>query len=419
MEPFLFCLLVSAIVTRVPAAIVDAYAAKKAADAGEWDYLKDRAAARDARAQRRADWAERILARRRSKAAGVKPKRAGLGTLLGDVYHGVCEDALDRRTAKRAARAPAPTTPGLTGGTRRDRVTEWLREQTRKADADRRPAPTTPSTDSDKQVPVTPTPDVTAPVVRNCPRTDGHDPHVWGRGQLDCPGIVEHPQSDGPANSPTSKQSPNGAHRPTLPCGICDQPFDDHIATDLGGNEPALVCPRQNPETDPGGTDMTAPTSSSAVAEEVHTNEAARRNFEKIAEGAAELQEAAAMAEAARAKMAAAAQASVDGMAATRFDAGATSAAAEAADAVSTGTLSDWCEKAEAAGTAAKAGLKSLEKYRDAEDVVSNNNVDGRTLEPTASRRPRPLRHRHASPVACAGPNPTARPDLDSVNGEC
>ncbi len=380
MEPFTFCLLVAAVAMRLPTALADAHAAKKAADAGEWEFLRDREARRDARAARRADWAERILARRRAKADGQDPKRAGLGTLLGDIYHGACEDALERRTAKRAARGDAPAAPARPGGSRRERVTEWLRAKVDKVRAARRTSPPTPPVDK----PID-DPDPVVPVVRNCPRTDGHDPHVWGRGQIDCPGIVEHPQPDGPANPLAPEQPPSGPHRPVPPCGTCDQPFDDHIVTDLGGDEPALVCPRQKPDPDRGDPDMTAPTSSSAVAEEVHTNEAARRNFQQIAEGAAELQEAAAMAEAARAKMAAAAQASVDGMSATRFDAGATAAAAEAADAVSTGTLSDWCEKAEAAGSAAKAGIESLEKYRDAEDVVSNNNVDGRTLEPTAS----------------------------------
>ncbi len=132
---------------------------------------------------------------------------------------------------------------------------------------------------------------------------------------------------------------------------------------------------------------MTTPvtTATDPSVEEVQTNEAARRAFEQMGAGAAKLAEAAAMAEQARAQIAAAAQAAGDGMAATRFDAGATAAVADIGDTVTNDTLHRWVEAADQIGAAAQGGVDSLEKYRDAEDVVSNNNVDGRTLEPTAS----------------------------------
>jgi len=132
---------------------------------------------------------------------------------------------------------------------------------------------------------------------------------------------------------------------------------------------------------------MTPPTTVTAGADfaDVQTNEAARRGLNQIKGGAARLAEAAAMAERARAEIAAGAQALGDGMAAARFDAGATQAVANINDIVGNATLNDWSAAADEISGAADTGLRSLEKFRDAEDVVANNNVDGRTLEPTAS----------------------------------
>ncbi len=68
-----------------------------------------------------------------------------------------------------------------------------------------------------------------------------------------------------------------------------------------------------------------------------------------------------------------------------RVDAGSTAAVAEVSETVGTDTLSRWAEAADAIGSAAEDGLKALEKYRDGEEVIAANNVDGRTMEPSQS----------------------------------
>ncbi len=137
---------------------------------------------------------------------------------------------------------------------------------------------------------------------------------------------------------------------------------------------------------------MTTPTQTgngagTAVAD-VHTNEALRGAFNEMQGGAAELAEAAAMAERARARMAAAAQAAADAVSSTAFDHGAAAAAhaaADAAGAVSDGTIAQWSERADNVGSHAKSGLQSLEKYRESEDLVASERIDARVLAPTAS----------------------------------
>ncbi len=131
---------------------------------------------------------------------------------------------------------------------------------------------------------------------------------------------------------------------------------------------------------------MTAPVNPTGPSvEEVQTNEAARRAFEQMANGAAKLAEAAALAEQARAQIAAAAAAAGDGMAAARFDAEATAAVADINDTVHDDTLHRWAEVADQIDAAAKAGHAALDKYRSSEEVVAANNIDGKVLEPTAS----------------------------------
>jgi hypothetical protein len=439
MDPFLFCLLVAAVVTRVPSAMADAYAARKAADAGEWDYLKDRLARRDARAQRVSDWAERILARRTAKADGQDPKRAGLGTLLKDAYHGACEDALARRTAKRSGEpVVAPTKGGKLS--LRDRVTAKLRDVVGRLrdDSGGRHRSTTPEDtvggerdrlaegwrdDLDDEGMV---------LLRDHRCVWALDSGYCGAPVVDpdvvyCePHVAEYDRVYGPAGhhiadadrtpAPTAGGQPNGSGDSRLPYEPGEAAVDPAVALKFlnicpgcrheaveqerpvdGGVEvscrcgyflyfvPDLSTPNQSTEGDP----MTAPTGAApagnATIEDVQTNEAARRAFEQMGEGAAQLQEAAALAEQARAKIAAAAMAAGDGMASMAFDAGATAAVADINDTVHDSTLSKWSETADQIQAAAKKGHGDLEKYRVGEEVVAENNVDARTLAPTAA----------------------------------
>lgn len=94
----------------IPGVVADAVTTLKAAKAGEWkliDKQRDRkatlaAARREALARA---W-QATRARRNRQAGGTGEYRPGMGAYLSDVYHGLWEDKLEKRRAKRAARPP-------------------------------------------------------------------------------------------------------------------------------------------------------------------------------------------------------------------------------------------------------------------------------------------------------------------------
>lgn len=429
------------LIMEAPQALNDAYVARRAAKAGEWDFLNGHEARRDARsaarAARRQVWAERIFNRNKAKADG-EPKRAGLGTLAGDVYHGACEDALAKRAVRRQARPPFdPAKPTVT-----QRAVDLLKAKVRgqrDERGDTRPLP------DDELVPAQPTDRMPCPRCRQTmTRSQTGWTHPGGNG---CTGATQpgrgvvHP-CDGTycTGCPTCRPPKFGWRCDN--CGRSHEGFgcptaarDDADATpctptipeptmtdadreaDENAAYPATPVPNwvadamygydtaahqrdletrhgptvfgdnphhyPLPQPAPGGTIMTAPT----VAE-VHTNEALRQAAGDMKAGAAKLAEAASQAEAARAQMAAAAQAASDAVSATSFDGGATAAshaASDAAGAVSDTTISQWCEKSDAVAGAADQVLASLEKYRDSEDLVASERIDARVLEPSAS----------------------------------
>jgi len=161
----------------------------------------------------------------------------------------------------------------------------------------------------------------------------------------------------------------NPAPPPTPGAAVPDEPL------------PVPEQPAEPPkETEP----MTAPTQpAQSAATEVNNNESAREAFTTMQTAAKEAADALAVLEAAKAKMQAAANSLADGVDATAFDASATAAAHEAADVINVGDLAEWSEKFDVVDAAATNGLAALDKYRDAEDLVANEAVDGRTLEPT------------------------------------
>jgi hypothetical protein len=416
--------------SSIPQSIADRREQMRAAKAGQWDHL---AKLRETRGQRPVD-----------------PPRPGLKAWAKDVWHGAWEDALDRRTKRRANRDPYdPTEPTLT-----QKAVKRLRAKV--AERRSRRGNTAPLPPDDTLAPA-------PPVERHdCPRCgqtmtrsaagwthpagapckppprrspDGRQP--WegptvqpaatpSRGgnrvidalraqqntervadlraraaQADEDAHVAAGYGDTPLAEARREQArrlraeadavghprPEVAANPAPPRGVTRASRAD--PDDDGGPVFAQVVPVPHPTT--GGTMtapvQTAPGAATAVAD-VHTNEALRQAAGSMQEGAAKLAEAAAQAEAARAQMAAAAQAASESVASTSFDGGATAAshaAADAAGAVSDSTISAWCEKAEAVGAAASNVIQSLEKYRDAEDLVASNRISGKTLEPSAS----------------------------------
>lgn len=362
MELFAACLLVTWVAMRVPAALADVYEQRKAAKAGNWDHLTK---LREQRGQRPVD-----------------PPRPGLGAWVKDVYHGACEDALDRRAKRREARPPFdPSRP-----TARRKAVDLLKRKIREQRAkrgDTRPMP------DDELATTTPAERMPCP---RCGQTMTRSATGWthpGGGTCTPPA----PTSATTDRPPAARQQPSQPdHTPTG--GAMNQAEYDRIYNGpdaqpinlpprAGGGE---VGARPAPPlfASPGG----AATAAVPVVADVHTNEALRQAADQIAEGAAELAEAAAMAERARAKMAAAAHGASEAVSATSFDSGATAAAhaaSDAAGAVTDTTISQWCEKSEAAGAAAQQMKASLEKYRDSEDLVASERIDARVLEPSAS----------------------------------
>lgn len=309
------------VTTRV---VADGIATVRAAKAGQWDLIdRDRARRAEARQGYVSAWGERRR-RRHEQAGGDGGYRPGARDYLGDVYHGVWEDQLAKRRAKRAARPDYvfdPDAPRL-----RDRVDAAVTEKVQRVRVSRGWAVA-------KRV---------------------------GRALVDPVGEPK-PVAEPPAAEPTDVPSPDAVPQQT-----------DSSTTD-----------QPDPSEEPT---MTAPTTTAAAqATEVNNNEDARRSFQQMADAAGEAQEALVMLETARAKMAAAAQGTADGMSAKSFDVGATSAASEAVDAIGLDTLAGWAEKIDAVRGAADKGLASLDKYRDAEAQVAEERIDPTVLASTSS----------------------------------
>lgn len=132
--------------------------------------------------------------------------------------------------------------------------------------------------------------------------------------------------------------------------------------------------------------DMTTPAQIQAdAATEVNTNEDARRAFEAQVRAAGEAADALAVYEAAQAKLAALAAAGTDGMSAKAFDGNATAAQYDISDLLTTTQMSGAAAAIDGIKTQAEAGVRHLDKYRDAEDLVAAEQVDTTTLAPTAA----------------------------------
>jgi hypothetical protein len=123
------------------------------------------------------------------------------------------------------------------------------------------------------------------------------------------------------------------------------------------------------------------PNTTTAVATEVNNNDDARIALTTVAAAAAEAAEALSILEIAKAKLQAAANGTLEGMSGKRFDMGATTSAAAAAEAINVGDLAEWSEKFDTAESEARSGLRALDKYLDSEELIADNNVDATTLQ--------------------------------------
>lgn len=353
-------LFVSAVITRLPQALSDYAEARKAAAAGEWGHLKGMRESRDAataaRADRRGKWAERIYDDWQARDRGEK--RPGFWAWLGEVWHGAWEDTLAQREARRAAREPFdPATP-----TWRDRAFQWGKA---KAEGWKRKKV---ASESD----VEPERPGCVDVVPDEPEPTANQGERW---QQKCLWQVDGYGCGAPAAVGDIYCPPHVAEADTR------QASENRSASPRQADEKPSTAEHPDTSDDNGGSEMTAP----ATVDEVATNEGARRALKQMQEGAAELGEAAAAAEAAKAKIQAAAQAAGDAMSAKAFDRGATDAVNNINDIVSNDNLSAMSAAADEIGAAASKGLNDLKKYQDSEDLVAEERVDPTTLAPTQS----------------------------------
>jgi hypothetical protein len=109
-ELILGAMVVSLWAMTIPGVVADAVTTLRAAKAGEWGLIDKQRDRKDARAKARREalskaWQD-TRARRNRQAGGDGTYRPGMGAYLSDVYHGLWEDQLEKRQAKRAARPP-------------------------------------------------------------------------------------------------------------------------------------------------------------------------------------------------------------------------------------------------------------------------------------------------------------------------
>jgi hypothetical protein len=328
--------------------VADAIATARAAKAGQWDLIDRDRQRRASRTERwTAAW-DAVRKRRHRQAGGSGEYRPGFGAYASDVYHGFWEDQLAKRQAKRAARPEYVPDPDRRPWHERfDAAVLAKVEQLRAAWRQRQQGAAAEPPEQPTETPAEPV---------------AHEPGTW---------TVD-------ADGERVPLAPSEDSRPVEPepqPGTASEPADRNPTSEATENEPKQEEPMTAPTTTPAA----------ATATEVQTNEDARRNFEAMADAAAEAAEALVALEIARAKMAACAQGTADGMSAKAFDAGATSAANEAVDAIGLDTLGGWAEKIDAVRGAADKGRAQLEKYRDAEAQVAEERIDPTTLAATSS----------------------------------
>jgi len=108
MELLLGAMIIALWVKTIPGVVADAVTTLRASKAGQWDTINKERERKDNRAAGRREavskaWQATRTARNK-KAGGTGQYRPGMAAYLGDVYHGVWEDQLEKRKVKRANR---------------------------------------------------------------------------------------------------------------------------------------------------------------------------------------------------------------------------------------------------------------------------------------------------------------------------
>jgi hypothetical protein len=396
----------------------DAFATARAAKAGQWDLIDRDRQRRASRGERWAAAWHAVRARRHRQAGGTGEYRPGFGAYAADVYHGFWEDQITRRQANRAARPGYEPDPNRRRWHERvdeaviakvSRLREaWRRRQpgyvpqhrvsrtsAKPAESSATPVepvahePGTWTVDADgHRVPLAPTCDP-GPADR-ASAADAEElkagvrraiaTELARRAALSPEEAAAEEEWRARVNAAQIEKERERARQLGIPYDCVPQPVQSAATAD--GSNDSTTTSTDEGESTMGETDTTP---AAGTATEVQTNEDARRNFQAMADAAAEAADALVALEVARAKMVAASQATADGMSAKAFDTGATAAANEAADAIGLDTLGGWAEKIDAVRGAADKGLAGLDKYRDAEAQVAEERIDPTTLAATSS----------------------------------
>ena len=363
-ELMLGALVVTGMLYTGAQAVGDFITTLRASKDGQWDMLE---AQRLRRHERYAKAWDAVRKARHKAAGGDGEYRPGFGAYLDDVYHGFWEDQLAKRKAKRDARPPYDPTKS-TRRERADKAVEGKVARLRAAAGRAARVLIEPVGEGrDRLEPVTSDPGSSrSDELEPCKRDDckGQIVEVAHTGRFVCGHLVN---SSDPIDVRCNACGWLSSHTPPRSCGNCT-------------HTPSVpITPEKAPTSNEGVTMDAA----EAVVVEVNNNEDARRAFAAMAAAAREAAEAIEALEIAKARLAAAANGTADGMSGKRFDSLATNAASEAADIINVGTLAEWSERIDAVLGAAERGLQSLDKYLDAEEIVAANNIDASTLEPS------------------------------------
>lgn len=338
-------------------ATADGYATVKAAQSGAFDFI-------DADRQRKASQREKLAsawtarrAKRSREAGGDGTFRPGAREYGRDLWHGFWEDKLDRRAKTRAGRPEWVYDPDRKPWHVRfdeavldkvQRVREsraWDKTKT----AGRRlvePVETRPA-------PTDPDPEVAR-------ADEGPDPaSEQGGGEPDGGTDMDMNSSAKATWADTRGVAANGMRS------------GNTVTHNVGGR--------------PVRPGVSGTSEGAVVAVEVNNNEDARRAFQEQINAANQAEEALSVYEAAQRRLFGVASAGLDGINGKRFDRQAQAAQANAADLLPASSMSHAAAAIEGIRSAAEAGLASLDKYRDAEQLVNDNNVDGKTLETAGS----------------------------------
>lgn len=376
MEIIIGMILLVSGVLAAPGVIADAIATARMASAGEFDRIDRQRDRRAARNERWASaWATRRAARRQAAGGTAEDYKPGLNAYLADMRAGWWAERIRRAQVRREQRPEWTYDP--------DRPGVFERAAARARQVAKVVLPAATARPEPKTQPEPAAADPLANVEPGTIRFTDSGREQWnGTDWVPAPAPGEgQPEAALPRISPPVRET----H-----CTACGIP----LAYDSSGhvsNHPDNQCVISN--LTPGATqaDNTNPTpavpegSTMSTPTDINNNADARAGFAQLEAAGHRAAEALDALEQARADIATHAPHLADAMSGNAFDREASNAAQTVADGISTRTLADWSEIIDTTIASAQAGIRHLDKYVEAEVLVNDNKIDGKTLETASS----------------------------------